>query len=55
VNAIYIKEYLNLSIEEKGKCFTFIKIEKALPLTEQSEGEHSVIENLGSKHRRMRQ
>ena len=35
VNAIYIKNYLNLPKEEKEKFFTFIKIEKALPLTEQ--------------------
>lgn len=35
MNAIYIKNYLNLPKEEKEKFFTFLKIEKALPITEQ--------------------
>ena len=48
MGTIYSKNHLNLPNEKKEKFFTCTKTEKTLPVTEQLEGEHSVIENLGS-------
>ncbi|UFH60126.1 hypothetical protein [Sulfurovum mangrovi] len=52
MNTIYSKNHLNLPNEKKEKFFTCIKTEKTLPVTEYSEGGHSVIETTGSTQRR---